>query len=451
MPDLAVLGDFAEQYLYSDPASSLVKLRTFTENSVRKIYDELDIGSIDNDSLMDLMKNTDFIQTLSPELISKLHSLRIYGNKAAHGQKISSDTAQWLLREAHDISKWMYLSFCDGDLDKIPKFILPEKAPTEDRDNQLAQKEIAIQKLLKEIYENKSTFIQEKRGKQHYKDIASRSKSVANQLQFNEEQTRFKLIDSMLKTSGWDVKPNKENSPTVKQELLVKHQPTDTGDGYVDYVLWDDERDKPLAVIEAKKTSVSAKIGQTQAKMYADGLEKEYGFRPVIFFTNGYEIYIWDDVRGYPERRIYGYYNKESLEFLIKKRNANRLQDTDTGDIADRGYQLEGIQRLKEAFDQKKRRGLLVQATGTGKTRVAISFSEVLLKSMQGKRILFLCDRKELRKQAFNAFKEHLPEYPRLILSSKTSEDHNKRIYFSTYPAMMKAYEKFDIGFLEMY
>ena len=56
---------------------------------------------------------------------------------------------------------------------------------------------------------------------------------------------------------------------------------------------------------------------------------------------------------------------------MIKKRVASKFQDIETNTkITDRGYQLEGIQRLKEAFDQKKRRGLLVQATGTGKTKV---------------------------------------------------------------------------------
>ena len=450
LPELACLADFAEEYVYSDPASSLVKLRSFVEKSIHIIYAELGLRESEYANLNELMNDPQFTQMISPELLTKLHAIRMNGNKAAHSHQVSTESAKWLLKEAYDISKWMHLSFNGGKLAEINPFIIPEKIDQDLQSQKLAEKEIEIQKLLKEIEEKRKEAFQAKKDKEHYLQVLSRSQSVASELEYNEEQTRHHLIDSMLRSAKWDVRKDKEDSDEVKQEFPVKHQPTQTGDGFVDYVLWDHETGKPLAVIEAKKTSVSAKIGQTQAKHYADGIEKEYGFRPVIFFTNGYDTYIWDDARGYPERKIYGFYNVESLRYLIKKRNSSSFQDTESGDIANRGYQLEGIQRLKEAFDQKKRRGLLVQATGTGKTRVAISFSEVLLKSQQGKRILFLCDRRELRKQAHNAYKEHLPDYPRLILSSKTSEDRNKRIYFSTYPALMKSYEKFDVGFFDL-
>lgn len=451
LPELAVLADFAEKYIYNDPASCLVKLRSYVEQIVKITYKELDIQNPEKTTLIDLMQNDSFIESIPKEVLNKLHSLRINGNKAAHGQKVFDDTSKWLLREAHDIARWMHLSFYGGDISEINEFQEPVKIDEKDSKAELARQEAAIQRLLQELEEQRKETYKQKRNKDHYKQLLTRAKETADQLEFNEEQTRFHLIDSLLQSAGWDVKPNKENSESVKQEFPVKHQPTDSGDGYVDYVLWDDETDKPLAVIEAKKTSVSAKIGQTQAKLYADGIEKDYGIRPVIFFTNGYEIYLWDDANGYPERKVYGYYEKESLQYLIKKRTAKIFQDVETNlNITDRGYQLEGIQRLKETFDKKKRRGLLVQATGTGKTRVAISFSEVLLKAEQGKRILFLCDRRELRKQAHNAFKEYLPNYPRVIVSSKTAKDRDKRIYFSTYPAMMKAYENFDVGFFDL-
>ena len=451
LPELAVLADYAESYVHSDPASCLVKLRSYTEQTVNIIYKELNITNPESSTLIDLMQNNSFVESIPKEVLGKLHSLRINGNKAAHGQNLTEDNSKWLLREAHDVARWMHLSFYGGDISDINEFQDPEKIEEGKSKAELAKQEVTIQRLLQELEEHRNEAYKQKRSKDHYKQLLNRAKETADQLQFNEEQTRLHLIDSLLKSAGWDVKPNKKDSDSVKQEFLVKHQPTSSGDGYIDYVLWDDETDKPIAVIEAKKTAVSAKIGQTQAKHYADGIEKDYGFRPVIFFTNGYETYIWDDVRGYPERKIFGFYEKESLVYLIKKRESGRLQDVDTNlKITDRGYQLEGIQRLKEAFDQKKRRGLLVQATGTGKTRVAISFSEVLLKAQQGKRILFLCDRRELRRQAHNAYKEFLPDYPRVIVSSRTAKDKDKRIYFSTYPAMMKAYENFDVGFFDL-
>jgi hypothetical protein len=75
--------------------------------------------------------------------------------------------------------------------------------------------------------------------------------------------------------------------------------PTESGEGFADYVLYGDDG-KPLAVIEAKKTAKDARVGAEQARMYATCLEKETGVRPVIFFTNGGETWIWDDAQGYP-------------------------------------------------------------------------------------------------------------------------------------------------------
>ena len=102
----------------------------------------------------------------------------------------------------------------------------------------------------------------------------------------------------------------------VGKEVQVSNQPTATGIGYVDYVLWDDDG-KPLAVIEAKRTRESVEKGREQAKLYADALAKQYGQRPVIFYSNGYDIRILDDAQGYNSRKLYGYYSKDSLQYLI--------------------------------------------------------------------------------------------------------------------------------------
>ena len=59
--------------------------------------------------------------------------------------------------------------------------------------------------------------------------------------------------------------------------------------------------------------------GQQQAKLYADRLEARYGQRPVIFYSNGYEHWIWDDPK-YPPRQIGGFYKRDELELLIQRR-----------------------------------------------------------------------------------------------------------------------------------
>ena len=90
------------------------------------------------------------------------------------------------------------------------------------------------------------------------------------------------LIEEQLSDAGWKVGTNSQDTDEVKQEVKVDGQPTETGIGFADYVLFD-TNGKPLAVIEAKKTSKDVEIGKTQAKLYADSLEKKYNQRPVIF------------------------------------------------------------------------------------------------------------------------------------------------------------------------
>jgi len=94
--------------------------------------------------------------------------------------------------------------------------------------------------------------------------------------------------------------------------------PNDTGKGYVDYILWGADG-KPLALIEAKRTRKSADAGKHQAKLYANCLENKFGQRPVIFYSNGYETWIWDDL-NYPPRPIQGFLKKDELERLIFRR-----------------------------------------------------------------------------------------------------------------------------------
>src|SRR6185436_15041003 len=259
------------------------------------------------------------------------------------------------------------------------------------------------------------------------------------------------IIDSLLATSGWNVAAGEASTGQVGKEVEVKHQPTASGLGYADYVLWDDNGN-PLAVIEAKKTAVDPERGRQQAKLYADGLEKMHGHRPVIFYTNGYDIWMWDDVLGYPPRKVFGYYSKDSLQYLVNFQRAGRKPlnsvEPDAA-IVERLYQIEAIKRVCERFSGGHRKALIVQATGSGKTRVAIALAELLIRGGWVKRVLFLCDRRELRKQAKNAFGDFLSE-PIRIVSSRVNQSATERIFLATYPAMQTVYQSFDVGFFDL-
>ncbi|MEW8192865.1 MAG: DEAD/DEAH box helicase family protein, partial [Candidatus Thiodiazotropha sp.] len=205
-------------------------------------------------------------------------------------------------------------------------------------------------------------------------------------------------------------------------------------------------------VIEAKKTSVDPERGRHQAKLYADGLEKVHGHRPVIFYTNGFDIWIWDDAQGFPPRKLYGFYSKDSLQHLanyqrVERKPLDTIEINET--IVNRLYQIEAIKRVGERFTDKHRKALIVQATGTGKTRVAIALTDLLIRAGWVKRVLFLCDRRELRKQAKNAFNDFLSE-PIRIITSRVKSNASERIFLATYPAMQKVFQSFDTGFFDL-
>ena len=221
--------------------------------------------------------------------------------------------------------------------------------------------------------------------------------------------------------------------------------------GFIDYVLWDDNG-KPLAAVEAKRTRENAEKGRQQAKIYADGLEIKYQQRPIIFYTNGYDIYMWDDAQGYTPRKLYGFYNKQKLQYLMYQRQHKKSFNkvAINTNIAGRPYQIETISRVCERFELYHRKALVVQATGTGKTRIAIALSKRLIDAGWVKRILFLCDRKELRKQAANAYNDFLSEPIYVMGKSKKSDMANKRIYIATYPAMLRQMQAFNVGFFDL-
>lgn len=460
--DLAALGGFAESYAHNDPQSALVKLRMFAERMVGGIYRKLGLPAPVQPSFIDLLNNDTFKEITPKVVLDKFHAIRMHGNKAAHGEKVSQNTALWLLKEAHDLARWFYVSQLAGETASCPDYQEPPAggASADAKAKLKQEKKAALEKLAAQearldalMNELEQTRQQAAASEQQVADLAAvkaTAKQTADVLQFDEATTRKRLIDSLLVATSWDVGANGANTEEVTQEEEVDGQPTATGKGYADYVLWDD-KGKPLAVIEAKKTAVDAEKGRTQARLYADSLEKKHQQRPVIFYTNGFDIWIWDDAAGYPPRKLFGFYSKDSLEYLLFQRLNKKSLDTFSPkpDIAGRLYQVESIKRVTEQFTNKHRKTLIVQATGTGKTRVAISLTDLLIRAGWVKRVLFLCDRRELRKQAKNAYNDFLDE-PLVNVGARTAKDRNKRIYLATYPAMVKVFQSFDVGFFDL-
>ena len=267
----------------------------------------------------------------------------------------------------------------------------------------------------------------------------------------SEAETRRIYIDVYLGEVGWSVleptgSTTLPNGTIVKSgtvmpnsaccEIPVKDMPNASGIGFCDYVLYGKDG-KPLAIVEAKKTSVDAVVGIEQVKTYGECMKKQYGYVPVLYYTNGYEIYVIDGL--YPSRKVMAFHTAEELEYMIQKRSRNDITDLQIrDDISGRPYQKMAITNICERFNDLHRRGLIVMATGTGKTRVSISLVEVLARNKWIKNVLFLADRTSLVQQAFKNFQKILPDMSYCVLSDKTLADEpNARITFSTHQTMI--------------
>ncbi|MBO5003017.1 DEAD/DEAH box helicase family protein, partial [Methanocorpusculaceae archaeon] len=259
-------------------------------------------------------------------------------------------------------------------------------------------------------------------------------------LDTSEFETRKKYIDVDLKYQGWEFEKNWFNEFEVDTMAGIDGQ-----SGFADYVLFGKDG-KPLAVIEAKKTCKDPNIGKQQCKLYADSLERKYGRRPVMFYTNGFETYFWDDLAA-PPRQVSTIFSESDIQRLIDRReNKKDLRTIPVDDkITNRYYQKEAIRAVCDNFQNGIRKSLLVMATGTGKTRTAVSLVDVLSRGGHILNVLFLADRTPLVDQAEEAFENNLKDISRCNLL-KNKKDTSARIIFSTYPTILNTIDKIENG-----
>lgn len=460
-PEFFKQAQEAEENAIRRPRYAGLLCRIALETGVNWIYvNDPDLEYPYDRGLASLIHDADFRADVKPSLFNEINLIRKTGNNAAHGKPVSAYQAlasvKYLFRFAAHLSRF----YSEAD-PAIPVFN-EELTPTdEQRDKSVEELEKLQEKLEKKINHERKTReeLEEKarendllkrRLEEKEKEILQR-KTTREQKVGDEEvspklvseaDTRRLFIDVMLIEAGWD--------PTDKGsvEVPVNGMPLSTnptGRGWVDYVLWGDDA-KPLAVVEAKRTMESPKKGKHQAELYADCLEEMTGQRPVIYYTNGFDYWLWDDT-FYPERKVSGFATKADLQLMINRRRDRkdiRLQPVNT-DVVERPYQLLAIKRVMETFSHtasdgtlkgKSRKALLVMATGTGKTRTAVAMVELLTKANWAKRVLFLADRNALVTQAKNAFNEHAPHLSAIDLT-KEKEDEGTRLVFSTYPTIM--------------
>jgi type I restriction enzyme R subunit len=423
----------AERVLVTSPAMAAVASRKACELAVKWVYSaDNTINMPYRDNLQSLIHEPSFRFALDNQTWRKLPYIIKLGNLAVHTEKgISRSDAVLSLSFLFEFVQW--IDYCYGDKweervfdeNRIPaEKIILDAAKIKEKDSLIAQKESEIEALRARIEAMSTQLTADK--EQH------KEERHFTPLDISEFLTRKKYIDVDLKLLGWVF------SDDVWEEVELYGMPNPEGKGYADYVLYGKDG-LPLAVIEAKRTSKDPKIGTQQAKLYADCLEKRTGRRPMMFTTNGFETYFWDDLSS-PQRRVSGVFSKADLEKLMNRRGERKALDEIPIDdkITDRYYQKEAIRAVCENIETGYRKSLLVMATGTGKTRTASSLTDVLSRGGYITNTLFLADRTALVKQAKDDFKTYLPDMSLCnLLSNK--EDKTARIVFSTYPTILNA------------
>jgi type I restriction enzyme R subunit len=427
----------AEKIYASAPAMCAVGCRKALELGVKWVYSADETMKMPyKDNLQSLIHEPTFRFAVDYNTWGKLPFIVKLGNLAVHTERsVQPGDALASLRGLFEFVQW--IDYCYGadyeertfDETRIPtEKVVVDTQKIKEQESLLGEKEAEIESLRKQIEQLSARYTA---GKEQH-----RQQRIFQPTALSEFKTRKIYIDVDLKLMGW-----KFTGPDadVQEEYPVEGMAGVPGQpGYCDYVLFGKDG-LPLAVVEAKRTSKDPNIGRKQAVLYADCLERKFGRRPMMFTTNGFETYFWDDQTA-PQRRVSGIFSKDDLQKLMNRRTERLdLMDISIDDnITDRYYQKEAIRAVCGQIKQGFRKHLLVMATGTGKTRTAASLTDVLSRGKWVTNILFLADRTALVEQAKDGFKNCLPDMSLCNLCSN-KDDRNARIVFSTYPTILNA------------
>ncbi|MBD2548988.1 DEAD/DEAH box helicase family protein [Microcystis elabens FACHB-917] len=464
-PELHEEAQKVEQFALSDPRTACFYARRTIELLVEWVYDN--DGQLERpiaaQTLADLMYARPFCD-LAGEQMRRFRLLKDLGNKAVHRtEPIRVGDAVTAARELFQLLRWFALSY-GRDPQRVRGFsfnvdLLPSRDAAA---AQQAQSREQLEALAEQLAERDAQLRDQRlaslasheeldRLRREITALRKANEAAARpEPDLSEFATRRAYIDHYLEEAGW------VHGSSCTHEHEVQGMPNATGQGFVDYVLWGDDG-KPLGLVEAKRSSRDPMEGQRQAELYANCLEQRYGQRPLIFLSNGYRHRLWDDLR-YPPREVQGFYKQDELDTLIRRREIRQplAQATISTTIAGRYYQQRAIRAICESLEQGRLKALLVQATGTGKTRTAISLTDVLTRCNWVKRVLFLADRTSLVLQAERAFRRFLPDCsPVNLVTNKGGEG---RVFLSTYPTMMnlidaednKGVRRFGVGHFDL-
>lgn len=454
----------AERQALFDPRGAAVHARLAVEAMVRWLYDhDTALRAPYDNNLAALTAEPTFLKLAGLMIRTKIDLVRKIGNRAAHPGQFAPSQAVSSLRELFHIGLWFATRYSQtpppAELSFSADLLPRSDTGTQTSPDQVRALQNSAEKAREALEAERKARLADADSRAALEAELAAVKAEMTALRkanegrdaghdYDEATTRDQFIDVLLREAGWPLADARDT------EFEVHGMPNDRsadgkGKGFVDYVLWGDNG-KPLAVIEAKRARKDPREGKEQARLYANCLEEQFGQRPVIFYTNGYDHWIWDDLR-YPPREVSGFRTKDELALLIQRRETRTpfAQVPTNREIAGghgRTYQEKAIRAVCHRFEdgdhggENQRTALLVMATGSGKTRVSIALSDVLMRANYAKRILFLADRVPLVRQAVGNFKKHLQTAATVNLILDPNAEG--RIFVSTYPTMMNLIEK---------
>ena len=447
-PDEFELASTAERFVSSDPGSAVIYARTCLESGIKWMFqNDRDLSRPEEDALDAFANEPSFRVLADGRILGLVKKIQTAGDRAAQESKSPSQMdAVEMLSALFRFFNWFAFTYGQSTKPDPSEQFDPQKlndvgrsAPASLKDRQELDNELQqdFEERSRARQRAESTMSPERLEAERATRQAqvARAKKAAASIpvearHWSEAETRRYKIDVLLAEAGWtDLVEGRDI------EYKVDGMPSESGDGKIDFVLWGEDG-KPLAVVEAKKAMVDPRKGEQQAKLYADCLEAEKGQRPVVFYTNGFEHWLWDDTR-YPARQVQGFYTRDELALLVARRqDRQKLSSLDINmQIAGRDYQRQAIHAIADRFETRKREALVVMATGAGKTRTVIALTDLLMQAAWVKRILFLADRTALVNQAVSAFKTHLPDSAPVNLVTDSHKEG--RVYVSTYQTMV--------------
>ena len=428
--DYAQFANSAESLIYSDPKTSISDFGIFAEQLTQIIF-KLDGLTDWHYSQADRIDKLTHSSNDYPIAFTKaLDDIRRMRNKAAHDSDFhpSVELALEIDKKAYLIWAW-FLEVFSQDTPTEYKKPQDQKQILVDQEAKIAELTAKLEKLQSGLSKNKVTPEQREQRRQINVQFAKTHP-------INEAETR-ELIDQQLKNAGWEVDsvnlnnwtkgtlPEKGKNMAIAEWVLPNKK-------RADYALF--AGTKLIGIIEAKEWGMDIAGQFAQPKEYSrlvqssedydlvDKFSDEYQV-PFIYTANGrpyvkqYQqksgIWFWD-ARNSMESSyaLETFHSPEDLLLKLtatpkKKADANLKNDDLYPNFANRDYQVEAINSIEKAIEAGQRRILLAMATGTGKTRTALSLMYRLLKHKRARRILYLVDRRSLGNQTANAIKDN--------------------------------------------